>query len=105
MTLDDPKARDAETLAAGRVKGETACARSACQAPLNDTNGTRWWNRAMFAYYCAPCASLINKNGPYEGGDCCITESEKWQNDNKELIGLALKQVTAPLFRKVKRSD
>lgn len=58
--LEDPEARDLETRAAGLVKGQTACNRSACQRPLNRGHGVRWWNIPMQAWYCQSCAFRIN---------------------------------------------
>jgi hypothetical protein len=60
--LEDPEARTRETLAAGLIKGETACNRSACQAPL--LVGQRWWNTGTSAYYCTYCAMRINETLP-----------------------------------------
>lgn len=60
--LDDPAARTRETIAAGLVKGETACNRSACQAPL--LVDQRWWNTSTSAYYCTHCAMRINETNP-----------------------------------------
>jgi hypothetical protein len=56
--LEDPAARSAETKAAGLVKGETACNRSACQIPIK---GNRWWNTSTRAWYCQHCALRINR--------------------------------------------
>ncbi len=40
----------------GKFNGN--CNRTACQAP-----GATWYNIATQAYYCGPCASLINWPG------------------------------------------
>jgi len=69
--LEDPDERDRETKARGLVKGETACNRRACQAPL--TIGERWWNTSTRAYYCERCAMRINEMPPI----CCIPERAK----------------------------
>ena len=82
MTLEDPEQRSRETKAAGLVKGETACNRSACQAPLNDKDGSRWWNISTLAYYCKHCAQRINKSA---GTPILITESEKFQQFEQEM--------------------
>lgn len=66
--LDDPATRDAETAAAGLVKGLTACARSSCQTALV---GVRWWNSSTRAFYCGACAVRINQGAGYE---LCILE-------------------------------
>ena len=68
--LEDPQARDRETKAAGRVKGVTACNRSACQAPLTDD---RFWNNSTRAYYCRYCALKINRAA---GHPLCVQSHE-----------------------------
>jgi hypothetical protein len=60
--LTDVPSRDRETAAAGLVKGETACNRSACQAPL--IKDARWWNASTQAFYCKSCALRINESAP-----------------------------------------
>ena len=67
--LSDPAARDRETKAAGLVKGETACNRSACQEPL--TVGQRYWNNGTNAFYCKHCAFRINETN----SNLCVLES------------------------------
>ena len=91
MTLDDPEQRSRETKAAGLVKGETACNRSACQAPLNDNDGSRWWNISTQAYYCFYCATKINKMA---GTPILISESEKFQQDMAPLLKRAVDNIT-----------
>jgi hypothetical protein len=56
--LDNVTARTSETNDAGLIKGETACNRSACQAPLRI--GERWWNVSTLSFYCKSCAMRIN---------------------------------------------
>ncbi len=56
------KELDQETASAGLIKGKTACNRSACQAPLNDKDGSRWWNTSTCSFYCKLCAYRINKS-------------------------------------------
>lgn len=76
--LDNPEQRTKETKAAGLVKGESACNRSACQTPLNVNNGSRMWNTETQAYYCHYCAKRINESSIQSlGVKICITESEK----------------------------
>jgi hypothetical protein len=79
VALDDPDARTAETLRAGLVKGQTACNRSACQAPL--TVGERYWNWSTRAYYCKSCADRINaaakECGDFVTADVCIKEKKQ----------------------------
>ena len=72
MTLEDPEARTRETLAAGLVKGQTACNRSACQTPL--TIGSRWFNTSTRAFYCSYCAKRINSNN--YGNPICVQEED-----------------------------
>jgi hypothetical protein len=50
--LENVEQRNKETAEKGLVKGETACNRSACQAPLNRYDGLGWWNTETKAYYC-----------------------------------------------------
>lgn len=87
MTLEDPEQRDRETAEAGLIKGKTACNRRACQAPLNDKDGSRWWNTATEAYYCKYCAAKINK---MTGQPILITESIKWQQEHEALLNEAV---------------
>jgi hypothetical protein len=94
MTLENPELRSQETKAAGLVKGETACNRSACQAPLNRYDGLGWWNTETQAYYCPSCAKRINVSSLLSlGVKICITESEKWLLDTAEIYADAVSQV------------
>jgi hypothetical protein len=95
--LEDPEQRDRETEEAGLIKGKTACNRRACQAPLNDTDGSRWWNLSTEAYYCKHCAQRINKMA---GVKVLITESEKWQQDMAPFIELAVAKMTPYPYKK-----
>lgn len=85
--LDDPEQRSRETAEAGLIKGKTACNRSACQAPLNDKDGARWWNTSTLAYYCKHCAHRINK---MNGQPILITESVKCQQEHEALLNEAV---------------
>jgi hypothetical protein len=100
--LDNPEQRTKETLAAGLVKGETACNRSACQAPLNDKDGSRWWNQSTLAFYCKICADKINKANSDLPSPLLITESEKWQIDHQIMLNDAARNCTKPIYGKVK---
>jgi hypothetical protein len=100
MPLDDPDARSRETAAAGLVKGETACNRSACQMRLNDKDGSRMWNTETQAFYCQHCARRINISAIASLGHAiCITESEKWQRDSAPLLEAAARNITKPNFK------
>lgn len=88
--LDDPEQRSRETAEAGLIKGKTACNRSACQAPLNDKDGSRWWNTSTLAYYCKYCAAKINK---MTGQPILITESVKCQQEHEALLHEAVMSV------------
>lgn len=50
------------------VKGGN-CNRAACQQP-----NAWWYNRGSWAYYCGPCAKLINKGYPKDEQLCTNTE-------------------------------
>lgn len=103
MALENPELRSQETKAAGLVKGETACNRSACQAPLNDQDGSRMWNTETRAFYCKRCADRINESATISLGKAiCITESEKWQIDMEPHLSAAMNQLTLPTYRKIK---
>jgi phage terminase large subunit GpA-like protein len=103
MTLENPELRSQETKAAGLVKGETACNRSACQAPLNRYDGLGWWNTETRAYYCPSCAKRINESSKVSlGRAICITESEKWLLDTDEILADAAKRITSPNYTKLK---
>jgi hypothetical protein len=100
MTLDNPEQRSRETAAAGLVKGETACNRSACQTPLNCADGSRLWNTETRAYYCKYCAMRINMSSTVQlGREICITESAKWQIDMKANLDDALSRLTKPIYK------
>jgi hypothetical protein len=93
--LENVEQRTKETLAAGLVKGETACNRSACQAPLNRYDGLGWWNKETQAYYCPSCAKRINQSSTQSlGREICITESDKWLLDTDEILAEAVKNIT-----------
>ncbi len=71
--IEDPEARDAETKAAGLIKGETACNRRACQRDLT-RQSPRWWNTGTNAWYCQGCALRINMSPGLKGEAICIRE-------------------------------
>lgn len=75
MALEDPEARSRETAAAGLVKGQTACNRSACQRDLT-RGGARWWNTGTNAWYCQACAFRINESPGLNGKPICVREDE-----------------------------
>ncbi len=103
MTLDNSELRSQETKAAGLVKGETACNRSACQSPLNDNDGSRWWNTETQAYYCKSCAKRINESSMVSlDRPLCITESAKWRHDTEPLLDDLFSRITQPNFYKIK---
>lgn len=78
MNTENVEQRNKETNAAGLIIGETACNRSACQAPLS--NGSRMWNTETYAFYCTTCAKRINKNSILSLGKAiCIAE---WKKNN-----------------------
>lgn len=102
--LENVEQRNQETKAAGRVKGETACNRSACQAPLNDQDGSRMWNTETRAFYCKSCARRINESSTQSLGKAiCITESDKWREDMDPHLAAAIERITIPNYRKDKR--
>lgn len=101
--LENVAQRNQETSAAGRVKGETACNRSACQAALNDQDGSRMWNTETQAFYCKSCAKRINESSTASlGRALCITESEKWQADMQPFVADCAKRITSPNYKKLK---
>jgi len=101
--LENVTLRNQETAAAGRVKGVTACNRSACQAPLNDQDGSRMWNTETQAFYCSACAKRINESSTTSlGRELCITESAKWQADMEPFLADAAKRITSPSYKKLK---